>query len=261
MRRFEIVVINHGRLFSFFNNLYKIKNIGDNDRITILSNTPSQEERNLVTTLKNCRYIEHKENSNTYLLNKYLLGTLGDESNLNSQFFFSMQEHYLDTDSAFSKWGANWNFRIKGDVIADNAIYDLDDVEQKYNNDSNLVGVYCDRRGPERFHLFDGKRHITMNGSNQIVRTSKLKRPEVQKALAVLFSFCTGDLEYNWGVLSEYLFGTIFFDEKETHYDVRRSKFIHSFENASDFNDTTDDYVYLERQKAQVQAVLAALGG
>jgi hypothetical protein len=264
--RFDIVVINHGKLFSFINNIHKLKGLGDRDRITVISSTPSDEERTAAVGLTNGRYFPRQNHGmNSLPTIQYIMCQLGDNTNLDSEFLFVLQEHHLDTESAFSKWGAEFDFRIKGDVIADGAFYDLDDLECKYAEHPDLIGAYCDRRGPERFHLFDGRFHIVTNGTNFILRTEKLKRPEIQRALAILLSEYPGDKDHNdpknnceWVLIAEYLFGPIFFGESETHYDVRRAKFIHSFNDQADFNDTPD-YMYerLQKYKSCIQTILA----
>ena len=92
--RFDIVVINHNKLFSFINNLYKIKNIKDCDRFTIISDTPSDEERKMVINLKNSRYITRESvgGLNQVPISQYILEQIGDNTNLNSAKLLKLDE-------------------------------------------------------------------------------------------------------------------------------------------------------------------------
>lgn len=265
--RFDIVVINHGKLFSFQNNIYKLRGLGEHDRVTVISSTPSEEERLIATTFTNSRYIPRQNHGmNSLPTVQYILNQIGDNTNMDSEFLFVLQEHHLDTNSHFSKWGIEYNYRVKGDVIADGAVYDLDDLEKKYLENPNMIGAYCDRRGPERFHLFNDKWYVATNGTNFILRTEKLKRKNIRQALQVLLAEYPGDKDYDdpknnceWVLIAEYLLGAIFFGQHEDHYDIRRHKIINSFANLSDFNETAE-YMYssyLTKYRLCINSILA----
>jgi hypothetical protein len=60
---------------------------------------------------------------------EYFSGKIEDlREVLNAEYIFQFQEHYLDIEAAYSRWGSELNFRIKGDVVPENVIFDLNSL-------------------------------------------------------------------------------------------------------------------------------------
>jgi hypothetical protein len=249
MNRFNVVVINYNKLFSFINNFHKLLNFSENDIITVISIEPKneEEERKQLSKFNNYKYIVREKNHGMNQLPH--LDFITDIANINdSEYLFVMQDHYLDTESDCSRWDERFNFRIKGDVIPDNITLDLNKIDKMFKDNSNLSGMYCDRRGPERLH-FNEKYYIATNGNNQINICRDLKDEKVQKALKVIIKAhhetCDG-LSNNkknwciWTAVAEYLIGVVTFSPNLLHYDLFRNKLIQSFNDNDCFSDIAE---------------------
>jgi tetratricopeptide (TPR) repeat protein len=224
--RFDIVVFNYQRLHSFFNNFSKIKNFRrDRDRITVVSCSPSGTETDLFKAFEKSNDIEVRYLSRVnfggdqYARAQYFTGEVGNiDDNMRYKFIFQMQEHYLDTDSSYSKWGPEYNFAIKGDVVPDDIIFDLDEIDQILEKD-NVSGAFCDRNNP-CFFIVDGKRYIAPNGGNFIIRSRDILKEKTQNLCKELMSSCVN--VYTWWLYAEFTWGIIFFSEGKKFYDLKR---------------------------------------
>src|SRR5262245_13148982 len=133
MKRFNILVLNYQRLHSFLNNFDRISGFDRLwDKITILSCSPSKEERQQVEAFSEKHYLQA-----TYLTRRnfgidqsarieYFGGQVeGLRRVLDAEYIFQFQDHYLDTEATYSRWGPELNCRIKGDVVPENVTFDL----------------------------------------------------------------------------------------------------------------------------------------
>ena len=246
-KRFDIVVINYGRLCSFIDNFHKIINFDPaKDRLTIISGSESFDERKIIEKFENekgckVRYIP-RENVGMaeFARIQYFRGEIGSlEENLSYRYIFQMQEHYLDTNSPHSiypeGYGAGVDLQIKGDVVPDNYIFDLNKMEalaDKYN----LVGMYCDRMGPNYLERNNNK-YLAPEGGNFIISSKLVKTSKIQDGLFLLrktFENLTS-FNYRWAVFAELYWGELFFPEGLPFYDLLNEKFFTNFKK-EEFN-------------------------
>lgn len=249
--RFDIVVFNYKRVDSFLNNFNKITNFRkDVDRVTIISSSPSDDERNLVRAFgdSNQIKIDYLTRKNVgidqYARIEYFLGKLGDGArHLNSRFIFQMQEHYLDTTSPHSIWGKELDYKIKGDVVPDNIIFDLDEIED-ISQKRNVDTFFCDRNNA-CFFTVDTCNYIAPNGANFIFKTKLLSDPVVIKKIKFLKK--TFENRYDWAVFTEFYWGEIFFAEGLVSYDYKRKRYFMEYKK-EDFYVSPDDYTFLRKR-------------
>jgi len=250
--RFDIVVLNYNRVQSFFNNFNKIINFNkDIDRITIITSSPSLNESALIKSFENSngisiRYLARKKNEGIDQLARiqYFLGEVGEyNENLKYQFIFQMQEHYLDTISPHSKWGKELNYKIKGDVVPDNILFDLDEIAAIFNS-LHIKTLFCDRNNP-CFFTVKGQKYIAPNGGNFILLTSLLFNSKIRNKIEHLKK--TFSNTYDWGVFAEFFWGETFFAEGQGTYDYKRRKYFSDYKK-DDFYDAPDDYDFLRRR-------------
>ena len=246
--RFEIVVFNYQRLHAFAQNIFKIENIRpDRDRITIVSASPDPAEKRAAANLEaesgaKVRYIpRHNFGIDQYARAEYFTGAIGSlESNLGARFLFQMQDHYLDTESPFSRWGSEMGNRIKGDVTPEGMTFDLDCIESTLESEDAL-GAFCDQNNPAWFEV-NGKRYVAPSGGNFIIRSSVIRTPRVQRECKHLMRSC--DDTYLWAVYAEFKWGEIFFREGERFHDLKRRQTFQEWAR-SDFYLAPDDYLGL----------------
>src|SRR5262244_3266046 len=144
MKRFDIVVFNHESLDSWFRNADRIQSfVPSLDRITIVSCSPSEREDALVRDFEaqlgwRLRYLTRENRGYAELARiDYFTGRVGTLlENLEYEFVFQMQDHYLDTDSSFSHWGPELGNRVKGDVVPDGTTFDLSSIYDKLNREN-----------------------------------------------------------------------------------------------------------------------------
>ena len=232
MNRFDIVIINHKKLGSIIRNIHKIKNFNsENDRITIISDSNSKMEMEQILELEkqnnikvNYISISHGYQGNQKQMIEYMCGEIGNINKYN--FLFFMQDHYLDTESDFSKWGKELDFKIKGDVIPDNVELDLNILHDIFIKEEIKVS-FCDRNDPCWF-LYNEKKYIAPNGSNFIISNEFLKSEFIISSLQRFLSMSPKD--YGWAVYVEFMFGLLFFIEGTKAYDIKRDRIFCSWE-------------------------------
>jgi hypothetical protein len=230
-RRFDIVVFNYRKLDSFFTNFYKITNFNkDLDRITVVSCSPDASERKAVENyVRQGFQVRYLSRQNFGMAEYARLEYFSESSKYNDfaySFTFHMQDHYLDTDSSFSKWGKELNFRVKGDVVPDDSCFDLNRLEQLF--DENAIDcIFCDRNDPCYFEFAGGK-FIAPNGANFIFRTAVLVDKKLQNLLGKLMLSC--DNSYDWAVFMEFMFGVLFFPEGKLVFDLKRDLTFNDFD-------------------------------
>jgi hypothetical protein len=248
LKRFDIVVFNHQRLDSWFRNAHRIQGFSPTlDRITIVSCSPSGEETRLVRAFEAergfpVRYLVRENRGIDQLARiDYFTGKVGARAdNLAYEFIFQMQDHYLDTESTFSRWGRQYNHRVKGDVVPDGTVFDLPRLYQTLT-EHQLAGAFCDRNNPCWFTL-GSRRYIAPNGGNFIVRTSYVRDPRVYRLCQSLRAVC--DNSYAWAVYVEFMWGVMFFQEGQKFYDVKRERVFSRWE-AEQFYCAPDNFVNL----------------
>jgi len=243
--RFDIVVFNHHRLELFLNNFSKIINFNKEiDRITIVSCSPSPMEGQTVDAWSEAsgipiRYLIRANRGIDQLARlEYFSGRVGSMTeNLAYDYIFQMQDHYLDTESAASRWGPELGFKVKGDVVPDEAVFDLDYLG-KFMNWAGLRGVFCDRNNPCYFEM-DGCRYVAPNGGNFIITTSAVAHEHTQSSIQTLMDCC--DETYRWALYVEFMWGKILFQEGHRFYCLKRHMLFDRWDEAS-FYKSPDDF-------------------
>lgn len=233
VKRFDIVVLNYKRIESFFSNFDKIINFNTlKDRITILSSSPSVEEAEKIDefSIKNglrIRYLVRENRGIDQLARcEYFSGQIGSiQANLEYNYIFQMQDHYLDTTSNYSKYGPELCFTIKGDVVPNKTVFDLNLIENLFSY-KNLSLAFCDRLNPCWFEL-GNKKYIAPNGGNFIIKSTKILENSSQCFIKELAKSC--DNSYDWAVFTEFMWGYIFFKEGERIFDLKRNKLFTRF--------------------------------
>lgn len=227
--RFDIVVFNYQRLWSFLNNFSERITGFDpwQDRVTIVTASPSTEEARAIEQFAvthgiTARYLERENRGLAELARvDYFTGRVGSlEANLTAEFVFQMQDHYLDAEAAWSHWGPELQHRVKGDVVPDGIVFDLDVLHAKLTTE-HLAGAFADRNHPCWF-THDGRRYIAPNGGNFIVRSTAIRNPGVQAQCERLRRVCDGS--YAWAVYAEFVWGLMFFPEGQAFYDIKRDR-------------------------------------
>ena len=233
MKRFNILVLNYKRLHSFLNNFDKISGFDRlRDKITILSCSPSTEERQQVKAFSEKYHLQA-----TYLTRRnfgidqcarveYFSGKIEDfREVLHTEYIFQFQEHYLDTEAAYSRWGPELNCRIKGDVVPGNVIFALHSLHDILRS-NEIAAAFCDRNNPCWFQR-NGVTHIAPNGGNYVLNTRQLEDKNIQTELARMYRRC--DNTYQWALYAEFKWGELFFNEGNTYYDIKRDKVYSKF--------------------------------
>jgi hypothetical protein len=233
MQRFNILVLNHNRLSSFVDNFDKIRGFNSSqDRITILTCSPSEEETQQIKA-----FSEKYELEARYLARRnfgidqgarieYFTGLIDSlEEVLDTEYIFQFQDHYLDIQAPYSRWGKEFNFRIKGDVVPDNVTFDLNLLSGTFRQ-NDIAAAFCDRNNPCWFERA-GRRHIAPNGGNYLLSTDQIKSSYAQTELKNVYQKC--DDTYRWALYAEYKLGEILFKEGKRYYDIKRDKIYSEF--------------------------------
>jgi hypothetical protein len=249
-RRFDVVVLNYERLHLFLDNFGRLGSFDPGrDRLTVVTCSPSSAERDLVAAFESShgvpvRYLTRANRGIDQLARaEYFTGQVGtSEENLSYRFIFQMQDHYLEMDDPASRWGAEWDFRVKGDVLPDDVVLDFDVMEELAAS-HGLAGMFCDRNDPCYMQI-DGQRFVAPNGGNFVIASSEVARPEVQVACRRLAATC--DNTYRWAVHAEYTWGRIFFQEGKPFYDLKRDRLFTRW-SREEFYVSPDDYEALQR--------------
>jgi len=228
MKRFNIVVLNYKRLHSFLGNFDKIKAFDPlQDKITILTCSPSAQEKQEVKDFSEKYQLQVK-----YLTRRnfgidqcarieYFAGKIENLTEvLDTEYIFQFQDHYLDLKAPYSKWGKEYDFRVKGDVVPNDIIFDLNFLSHVFR-ENNIVGAFCDRNNPCWFQRA-GYTYIAPNGGNYILNTKQITNDRVQRELKRMHYNC--DNTYRWATYAEYKWGELFFVEGKSYYDIKRSK-------------------------------------
>lgn len=251
MPRFDVVVLNHERLELFLRNFERIRNFhSERDRLTVISCSPSPQETELIRAFEaehgfEVRYLARENRGIDQLARaEYFAGEVGSlEENLRHRFIFQFQEHYLDTEHPSSRWGEEEGFRVKGDVVPDDVVFDFDLMEE-LANEHDLDGFFADRNNP-CFIEFDGNRYVAPCGGNFTIATRVLRTPEVQDAVAAVIRTC--DDSYTWALYAEYMWGLVFFPEGRRFYDLKRNRLYTDWER-DEFYIGPEDYAALIRR-------------
>ena len=233
MRRFNILVLNYKRLPSFLGNFDKIKGFDSSqDRITILTCSPSEEETQLVKAFSEKYEVEVKyQIRRNFGIDQgarveYFTGKVDTlQEVLDAEYIFQFQEHYLDIQAPYSRWGKELNFRIKGDVVPDNVTFDLNSLSHVFR-ENKIAAAFCDRNNPCWFQRA-GYTYIAPNGGNYFLNTSLIKNDYVQTELKRMYQNC--DDTYRWALYAEYKLGELFFKEGNSYCDIKRDKVYSKF--------------------------------
>jgi hypothetical protein len=250
-RRFDVVVLTYNRLYSFLGNFNRIHAFDPTrDRITIVSCSPSAAEAEEVRKFErerglSVRYLTRENRGIDQLARaEYFTGVVGNlEQNLSYAYIFQMQDHYLDPEDPGSRWGPGLDFRMKGDVVPEGVVFDLDAMED-LAREHNVAGFFCDRNDPS-FISLEGRRYVAPNGGNFVIRTDLVAEPDVQAACRRLIDVC--DDTYAWAVYVEFSWGPIFFQEGRRFYDLKRKRLFERWES-EDFYHPPDDVPKLKRR-------------
>ena len=144
---------------------------------------------------------------------------------LESEYIFQFQEHYLDTEAEYSRWGPELEYRIKGAVVPDNVVFDLNWLHDILRS-NKIAAAFCDRTNPCWFQR-NSVTHIAPNGGNYILDTKQLDDKNVQKELARMYRRC--DNTHSWALYAEFKWGEMFFNEVNTYYDIKQIRSIQTF--------------------------------
>lgn len=250
-RRFDVVVLTYERVRSFLDNFDRIHAFDPTrDRITIVSCSPSAAEAEAIREFErqrglSIRYLTRENRGIDQLARaEYFTGAVGSlEENLSYAYIFQMQDHYLDPEDPGSRWGSDLDFGMKGDVVPDGVVFDLDRMED-LAREHYLAGFFCDRNDPT-FISLDGRRYVAPSGGNFVIRTDLVAAPDVQKACRQLIDVC--DDTYAWAVYAEFGWGPIFFREGRWFYDLKRERLFERWE-PEDFYHPPDDIPKLKRR-------------
>jgi len=233
MRRFDIVVLSHKRLASFLSNFDKIESYDSSqDRITILSCSPSEEETQQVKAFEK-KYevqVKYQIRPNFGMAEgariEYFIGNIDSlQEVFDTEYIFQFQEHYLDIKAPYSRWGKELNFKIKGDVVPDNITFDLNLLSDVFRQ-HKIAAAFCDRNNPCWFQRGEHT-YIAPNGGNNFLSTSQIKDDYVQAELKRIYQKC--DNTYRWALYAEFKVGELFFKEGNNYYDIKRDKVYSKF--------------------------------
>jgi hypothetical protein len=249
--RFDIVVINYKRAESFTNNAWRLGKLSERDRVSFLTASPSAEEEAVVRQWAEqsgatVRYVRHPNRGIDQLERcEYFLGEIGGGTNaLDSEYIFTMQDHYLDIDAPWSKWGPRYGNSIKGDVVPD-LVFDLDEIDRRMKSEG-CVAAFADRNNP-CWLVVDGRRHIAPSGGNFIVRTDQLRGDGFRKGVRHLLDVC--DNAWTWALYVEFSWGPLLFHEGVPVLDIKRNRVFTRFDR-EDFYVAADDFRALHRRYA-----------
>jgi hypothetical protein len=201
------------------------------DRVTIVSCSPSDKETASIQAFSKetgiyVRYLVRENRGFAELARaQYFTGAVGSlAENTEYEFVFQMQDHYLDTGSNVSRYGPEVHYAMKGDVVPDGFVFDLDFI-QVLANEQNAVLFFCDRLNPCWFKL---GRYIAPSGGNFIIKSSEVLDAFPQSLIHKLIESC--DNTYDWAVFAEFMWGYIFFREGRNVYDLKRKCLFTTFE-------------------------------
>jgi hypothetical protein len=275
--RFDIVVFNFRRLELFTNNFDRIRNFDRlRDRVTIVSASPSPAEADHIERFEEqqrlkVRYLTRHNRGYAELARaEYFTGVVGSlEQNLSHEYLFQMQDHYLDTESAASRYSPEvgerlrratgnleYDFSVKEDVVPDDAVFDLSKIEHLAHA-YDVKAFFYDRANP-CFFSFGEERFVSPCGANFVIRSRDVDDETVQKACRDLIRSCDGT--YDWSLYAESVWGMTFFQEGGRYYDLKRNRLFRTW-NRDDFYLAAVDYAGLKRfyeRPAPIRALIRA---
>jgi hypothetical protein len=249
--RFDLVVWNYARLDRFVDNFASyFRNLDPaRDRITIVTSSESPGERRLADEFATrapvpVRYLARRNRGIDQLARaEYFTGEVGGAENFTQRFIFQMQDHYLAPDAPESRWDERFDFGIKGDVVPDGVVFDLDRIEQLADAE-RLDGFFADRTTGCWMEV-GGRRYIAPAGGNFAISTRVLTEEGMQEQIRALARSC--DNSYAWAVYAEFRWGVLFFEEGRRYYDLSRDR-VYDRWPRDDFYIAPDDYLGLMRR-------------
>jgi len=188
MDRFHIVVANHQRLFCFVDNFHRILNFDIlRDRVYIFDCSPDVEWQKQLAIAEKLSNFGLLWGENLFFVRRrnwirdqgahldYVRCLRGGQIHP-PQFVAFMQDHYLDEKRY-----------IKEDSIPENAVYDLDKIENKFSRNLDVGCIFFSRFGirisasniyldnrhwGDGENLFPGaeRRCLFVDGNNQVIR-------------------------------------------------------------------------------------------
>ena len=255
MDRFHIVIYNYENIELFLDNIYKVKNFNkDLDRIIIIDCSNNYESE--------LNKIKRFARKNNYLVGDHLkiirrknwgidqgarikYFQLVLENKLKSEFAWQFQEHYLDTESNYSKWpkgqkniyGDDIGGKIKEDIIPPNIFIDLDRCESIYTNNPNTNVIYAITEGLGLYKNINNNFFI-IHGANFSLRCSEISKMLNKKKLDIFRYLYNG--HYDWALFMECIFCQIFTTGGNC-YDLVTDKF-HNIKRIKNRNCELNNY-------------------
>jgi hypothetical protein len=222
--RFDIVVFNFKRLELFAGGFHRFSGLDPaRDRVTIVSASPSQDERRMAAELHErigipVRYLTRRNRGLGELGRaEYFTGAIGDlEANLSHRFVFQMQDHYLAPEDPSSRWGPELDHGMKSDVVPDGVSFDLERMERLA--DEHDVEAFVADRSRGCYMEIGSERFMAPSGGNFGMAADRLRRPDVQMACRRLIATC--DNTYTWARYAEYKWGQLLFPEGTRTYNL-----------------------------------------
>jgi hypothetical protein len=220
--RFHIVVFNYERICSFLDNFGKIRNFDPKqDKIFIIDcsvNYKLQHQKIVEFSERHGWVIGeqiHCIRRKNWGMNQ---GAIIDYFNFlqqsleRPQYIWQFQEHYLDLVSPWSWYdqgtynidGRDFGGQIKGDVIPNDLIIDLNTCQNIYEMHSEMSIVYADRLKIGIFP-YTGTEFFYIDGANFSIRTAYALEIFNQTLLEDLK--LTYDSTYKWALFMEFMMG------------------------------------------------------
>ena len=148
MNRFDIVVSNYKKLDCFVDNFPRIQNFdGQRDRVYIFDCSPDQDWQEQLAVADRLTFWGLRWGHNLYFIRRRNWGDnwgaqldyfrcIQDQKISKPQYAAFMQEHYLDLGRY-----------VKEDTIPEDAAYDLDQIETRFQFDTAIGCVFFSRYG------------------------------------------------------------------------------------------------------------------
>ncbi|MBP5976070.1 hypothetical protein HW132_25875 [Brasilonema sp. CT11] len=233
--RFHIIVFNHERVCSFLDNFGKIINFDpEQDKIFIIDCSAKDK-------------LQYKEVTDFSQKHGWALGeqihfirrknwgidqgaridyfSLLHQSVMKPKYIWQFQEHYLDLRSFWSIWkegtynvdGKYFGGQIKGDVIPNELVIDLNVCEKIYETHPQVSVIYADRLKIGIFP-YTNSDFFYLDGANFSIRTSYALQAFDQNLLENCKSIY--DLTYNWALFMEFRWGFQMTKKGGSFYDL-----------------------------------------
>jgi hypothetical protein len=279
--RFHIVVFNYERIGSFLDNFDKVTNFDpQQDKIFILDcsrNHKLQQQKVIEFSQqkgwnlgKQIHFVRRK-NWGIDQGGRIDYFSLLHQSFNKPKYIWQFQEHYLDLKSVWSFYeqgtynidGRDFSGQIKGDVIPDELVIDLNACEHIYEMHPQVSIVYADRLQIGIFPYTD-REFFYIDGANFSIRTSYALEVFDQSLLANLKSIY--DSTYKWALFIEFIIGCQLTRKGGTFFDLVSHYYFHSpqqLKTLESENNTClhqiaeEQYAHLYRQYEQKYLLLA----